>query len=365
VSSRHAQRIARTVKEARAQGLDAVVVAPSPDLTYLTGYGPEPQERPTLLVLRHDADPAMLVPELERPLALSSRVGELVELVAWSDGADPYEAAGRLLPARGRVAVGDRTWAAHLIGLQWALPGVSFAPASPVLGRLRAVKDDEELAALRRAGRGADETFRQICDVRFLGRREEEIAGQLAELLVENGHARADFTIVASGPNAASPHHEPGGRSIMPRDAVVLDFGGELGGYFSDTTRTVVAGEPPAGFGEVYDLVHEAQEAAFRAVAPGVPAQEIDRVARGIIRDGGYGERFIHRTGHGIGLEVHEPPYLVEGDETLLQAGTTFSIEPGIYLQERFGVRIEDIVVVTPEGADRLNRSTRDLQVVG
>jgi Xaa-Pro aminopeptidase len=364
VSSRHAQRIARALEEARAQGFDGVAIAPSPDLVYLTGYDLEPRERPTLLVLRHDADPAMLVPELEHPLAASSRAAALAELVAWPDGADPYEAAARLLPAKGRIALGDRTWAAHLIGLQAALPDVSFAPASPVMGRLRAVKDDEELAALRRAGRGADETFRQICDMRFLGRREEEIAAQLADLLVLNGHARADFTIVASGPNAASPHHEAGGRSILPRDAVVLDFGGELGGYFSDTSRTVVVGEAPSGFAEVYDLVHEAQEAAFRAVEPGVPAQEIDRVARRVIRDGGYGDRFIHRTGHGIGLEVHEPPYLVEGDGTPLQVGTTFSIEPGIYLEERFGVRIEDIVVVTAEGADRLNRSTRELQVV-
>jgi len=182
---------------------------------------------------------------------------------------------------------------------------------------------------------------------------------------VHNGHARADFTIVASGPNSASPHHEPTGRTMLPRDAVVLDFGGELGGYYSDTTRTVVVGEAPAGFEEVYRVVHEAQEAAFRAVRPGVEAQAIDRVARTIIDDAGYGARFIHRTGHGIGLEVHEPPYLVEGSDWVLEPGTTFSIEPGVYLEGRFGVRIEDIVTVTADGAERFNRSTRELQVVG
>jgi len=364
MKARHADRLTRAAQEAASQGYEALVVAPSPDLAYLTGYDPMPLERPTLLVLRPDRDPAMLVPELERPLAAASPAGGGVELVGWTDGVDPYAAAARLLPAQGRVAVGDRLWSAHLIGLQAVLPEVAFAPASPVIGRLRAVKDEDELAALRRAGRAADETFRQICGMTFLGRREEEIASDLAELLVHNGHARADFTIVASGPNSASPHHEPSGRTMLPRDAVVLDFGGELAGYYSDTTRTVVVGEAPRGFEEVYRVVHEAQEAAFQAVRPGVEAQSIDRVARAIIDGAGYGARFIHRTGHGIGLEVHEPPYLVEGSDWILEPGTTFSIEPGVYLEGRFGVRIEDIVAVTADGAERLNRSTRELRVV-
>ncbi len=340
------------------------MVAPSPDLVYLTGYGPPPLERLTALVIRPGSDPVMIVPELERPLAAGSRVGAGVELVGWADGADPYAAAADLLPREGRVAVGDRMWASHLLGLQAAAPACAFEPASPVIGKLRSVKDADELTALARAGRGADETFRRICDTRFEGRREEEVAADLADLLVQSGHRRADFTIVASGPNGASPHHEPGGRTIRSRDAVVLDFGGELAGYYSDTTRTVVVGEPPPGFAEVYDLVHEAQEAGFGAAGPGVAAQEVDRAARRVIADAGYGELFIHRTGHGIGLEVHEPPYIVEGNETPLRPGTTFSIEPGIYLQGRFGVRIEDIVSVTAEGAERLNRSSRDLQVV-
>jgi D-alanyl-D-alanine dipeptidase len=364
VNVRYSDRLARVAREAATQGFAGIVVAPSPDLAYLTGYDPMPLERPTLLVLRPDRGPAMLVPELERPLAAGSPVGGEIELVGWTDGVDPYEVAARLLPASGRLAVGDRLWSAHLIGLQSAVPDAAFAPASPVIGRLRARKDDDELAALRRAGRAADETFRQIRGMGFLGRREEEIAADLADLLVRNGHTRADFTIVASGPNSASPHHEPSGRTMLPRDAVVLDFGGELGGYYSDTTRTVVVGEAPAGFEEVYRVVQEAQEAAFLAVRPGVEAQTIDRVARAIIDDAGYGARFIHRTGHGIGLEVHEPPYLVEGNDWVLEPGTTFSIEPGVYLEGRFGVRIEDIVTVTADGGERLNRSTRELQVV-
>lgn len=362
--SRLRDRMSRVSKEAAAQGFDALVVAPSPDLVYLAGYDPMPLERPTLLVLRPDGGPVMLVPELERPLAAASPGGPAIELIGWTDGVDPYSEAARLLPRTGRVAVGDRLWASHVLGLQRAAPDLSLESASNVIGRLRAVKDDDELAALQRAARGADEAFREMCTMTFLGRREEEIAADLAHLLVRNGHERADFTIVASGPNSASPHHEPGGRTILPGDAVVMDFGGELGGYFSDTTRTVVVGQPPKGFDRVYEVVHAAQAAACDAVRPGVEAQQIDRAARVIIDDAGLGARFIHRTGHGIGLEVHEPPYLVEGSDWILQVGTTFSVEPGVYLEGEFGIRIEDIVVVTDDGVERLNRSTRALQVV-
>jgi len=364
VHARLADRMQRASEEASAQGFDALVLAPSPDMAYLTGYAPMLLERPTLLVLRADREPVMLVPELERALAAEAPGASTIEVVGWIDGDDPYAEAARILPGSGRIAVGDRLWAGHLLGLQRTVPDLSFEPAAPVIGHLRAVKDDDELAALRRAARGADESFRQICTMSFLGRREEEIAADLAELLVRNGHARADFTIVASGPNAASPHHEPGGRTILPHDAVVMDFGGELGGYYSDTTRTVVVGAAPPGFERIYETVRRAQTAACEAVRPGITAQEIDRVARRIIDEAGLGERFIHRTGHGIGLELHEPPYIVEGNDWILEPGTTFSVEPGVYLDGESGVRIEDIVVVTADGVDRLNRSTRELQIV-
>jgi len=360
----HLDRLARVAEVVASRELDALVVSPSPDLVYLTGYDPMPLPRPTLLVLRPDRDPAMLVPELERALAAASPVSEHLELVSWRDGSDPFEAAASLLVGAERIAVADRLWATHLLGLQRELPGAAFSPASPVLSRLRAVKDEHELGALRRAGRAADETFRQIVSMSFQGRSEEDVAHDLAELLVRNGHARADFTIVASGPNAASPHHEPGGRTILPRDAVVMDFGGELGGYLSDTSRTVVVGDSPEGFEHAYAAVQEAQSAAVEAVRPGLEAQDVDRTARTLIDAAGYGERFIHRTGHGIGLELHEPPYMVEGDRTVLEPGMTFSVEPGVYLEGRFGIRIEDIVAVTEDGVERLNRSTRELQVV-
>jgi Xaa-Pro aminopeptidase len=364
MSGPHFDRMARARRETAARELDALVIAPSPDLAYLTGYDPMPLERPTLLVLRPDRDAVLLVPALERAPAAASPVGGHLELVPWNDGDDPYEAAASLLAGAAQVAVADRLWSTHLLGLQRALPETGFTAAGPVMGRLRAVKDQHELDALRRAGRAADETYRQIVELSFQGRSEEDVAHDLAELLVRNGHARAEFTIVASGPNAASPHHEPGDRTILPRDAVVMDFGGELAGYYSDTTRTVIVVEPPDGFGPAYEAVQEAQAAAVEAVRPGIETQELDRIARSTIEAAGYRDRFIHRTGHGIGLEVHEPPYLVEGDATVLEPGMTFSVEPGVYLDGRFGIRIEDIVAVTDDGAERLNRSTRDLRVV-
>ena len=362
--SRFPNRLSRAAEAAGSVGLEALAISPSPDFAYLAGYRPPPLERLTLLVIRSGVDPILLVPELEAALARGSPVGQGAEVVAWTDGDDPYAAAASLLPHGGSVGLSGRMWASHVLRLQDAAPRLRFRPASDALDALRAVKDSEELATLRRAGSRADETFRLICAMPFEGRREREVASDIARLLVEAGHDRADFTIVASGPNGASPHHEPGTRKIDPGDGVVLDFGGEIAGYFSDTTRTVVVREPPEDFPQVYGVVREAEDAAFRAVRPGVAAEDVDRAARDVIREASFGDRFIHRTGHGIGLEVHEAPYIVKGNTAPLEAGMTFSIEPGVYLEGRFGVRIEDIVAVTDDGAERLNNSTRDLQVL-
>jgi Xaa-Pro aminopeptidase len=363
--SRYLDRMRRAADVCAGAGLDAFVVPPSPDFRYLLGYEPPALERATLLLLRRESAPVLVAPALERPLATASPGGEAIEVVAWVDGEDPYALAARLVPGSGRVAVGDRLWASHLLGLGAALPGVEFVASSEVLAGLRAVKDPEEVDALRRAGAAADAAFADIVTLPFAGRREEEIAADLARLLVEHGHARADFTIVGSGPNGASPHHDPGRRVVAAGDAVVLDFGGELDGYYSDTTRTVVVGYAPEGFGEIYEVVRRAQDTGVDAVGPGVAAQDVDRAVRAVVREAGFAERFIHRTGHGIGLEVHEPPYVIEGNGTVLEPGMTFSVEPGIYLDGRFGVRIEDVVAVTAEGVERLNRSTRELQTVG
>jgi len=364
-AQRFRERIGRAAAATGGDALDAIVVGPSADLSYLLGYEPMPLPRPTLLVVRPGRDAVLLVPLLERALAVDAGAGEIVEVSAWRDGTDPYAAAVGLLPAAGRIGLSDRIWAKHVLGLQAAAPALSWGSASGVLGRLRARKDPDEIDALRRAGAAADAAFDDIRQLPFAGRTEADVAADLRRLLVEHGHDIAEFAIVASGPNAASPHHEPGDREIRTGEPVVLDFGGSLDRYHSDTTRTVVVGEPPEGFEDVFALVHEAQEDAVQAVQPGVEIQEIDRAARRVIEGGGYGDRFIHRTGHGIGMEVHEPPYAVEGDTTTLEPGMAFSVEPGIYLEGRFGARIEDIVTVTADGVERLNRSTRDLTVVG
>jgi D-alanyl-D-alanine dipeptidase len=264
----------------------------------------------------------------------------------------------------GRYAVTDRTWAVHVLALQSVARDARFVPASRSLPPLRAVKDAGELEALARAGAAADAVFEEIVASPFAGRTEQDVAGELADLLRANAHDVVDFTIVGSGPNAASPHHEASDRRIRPGEAVVLDFGGFVEGYGSDITRTVAVGEGPEGFEEVYETVRRAQEAAMEAVGPGVPARDVDRAARDVIEDAGFGPFFIHRTGHGIGLETHEDPYIVGTNETPLREGMTFSIEPGIYLEGRFGVRIEDIVVVTADGARRFNQAPRDLRIV-
>ncbi len=340
--------------------MSAFLVTPGPDLTYLMGHSPPPLERLTLLVVAPDREPVALVPLLERPAAEASPSADVVEIVAWEDGNDPYVRAAALLP-RGRLAVTDQTWASHVLGLREAAPDAEIVPAGGAMPPLRAVKDEEELASLAKAASAADAAFATIRETPFTGRRELDVATALAEALRDHGHQSADFTIVGSGPNAASPHHEAGERAIAPGDAVVLDFGGRLDGYCSDITRTVTAGEPAdADFANVYEVVRRAQQAAFEAVGPGVPAEDVDRAARDIIAEAGYGELFVHRTGHGIGLEVHEPPYIAAGNTARLEPGMTFSIEPGVYLSGRFGVRIEDIVAVTEDGAARLNDAPRE-----
>ncbi len=321
-------------------------------------------ERLTALVLAAGRDPTLVVPRLERPEAEKAAGAPAMAMVDWLDGSDPYAATASLLDGDSRYAISDSAWALHLLGLQRAMPGSSYLSLTDGLPMLRAVKDERELALLGAAGAGADASFVDILTARFAGRTENEVAADLAALLLKHGHSQVDFTIVASGPNGANPHHGAGSRTIQPGDTVVLDFGGLRDGYGSDTSRTVSVGEPSPEVRTVYEIVRQAQQAAFEAVRPGVTCQEIDRVARRVISDAGYGEYFIHRVGHGIGLSTHEPPYLVEGEQQPLVPGMCFSIEPGIYLPGRFGVRIEDIVTVTEDGGRRLNNTTRELQTV-
>ncbi|MFC4785960.1 aminopeptidase P family protein [Nocardioides sp. MAHUQ-72] len=355
----------RVVADATDAGLDGLLITPGPDLVWLTGYQPTAiTERLTLLVLAPDQQPTLLVPTLERPDAEGAEGAPGLSIVDWGDGEDPFVRASGLIPAHAALGIADSAWAMHLLGLQAALPGSSYRSLTQSLPMLRAVKDADELSRLAAAGAAADATYEQILGVRFAGRKEIDVAADLARLLREFGHEQVDFTVVGSGPNGANPHHEAGNRTIEVGDAVVLDFGGLMHGYGSDTSRTVCVGEPPTLVREVHEVVRIAQQAGVEAVRPGVACQEIDRAARTVITDAGYGEQFIHRTGHGIGTTTHEPPYMIEGEEQPLVPGMCFSVEPGIYLAGEFGVRIEDIVTVTDSGGLRLNNTERDLRIV-
>jgi Xaa-Pro aminopeptidase len=358
-------RMDRAARQAADAGLAGLLVAPGPDLVWLTGYAPPAvTERLTLLVLAAGREPVLVVPTLEAPDAEKATGAPALALRDWTDGKDPYALTAALLDGRGRFGVSDNAWALHLLGLQQALPGTSYVSLTEALPMLRAVKDAAELERLAAAGAAADAAFEEIRNVRFSGRRESEVAADLAALLRRFGHAQVDFTIVASGPNGANPHHEAGDRRIERGDMVVLDFGGLKDGYGSDTSRTVHVGEPTEEERRVHDLVREAQEAGFRAVRPGAACQDVDRAARAVIAGAGYGAYFIHRTGHGIGVTTHEPPYMIEGEERPLVPGMCFSVEPGVYLPGRFGVRIEDIVTVTEDGGRRLNETEREMVIV-
>ncbi len=364
-----AGRIDRVRAASRAAGLDALLLTPGADLRYLTGYDALPLERLTCLVLPVDGPPALVVPALEQPRAAASPAAALpLEVVGWAETEDPYRLAAHLLrDALGRaplrVGVANRMWAEQVLRLREALPAVEQQLAGDVLRELRIVKTPDEVAALRRAGAAIDAVHEQLRSWRWVGRREREVGRDVAEAIVGAGHARVNFVIVASGPNGASPHHDTGERRIERGDVVVVDIGGTTAdGYCSDSTRTYVAGgEPPADFLGCYRVLQAAQQAAVAAVRPGVTAESIDAAARQIISEAGYGEQFVHRTGHGIGLEEHEEPWIVGGNHEQVRAGMAFSVEPGIYLPGRHGARIEDIVVVTDDGAERLNRTTREL----
>jgi len=360
-----ALRMDRAAEQADAAGLTGVLVAPGPDLVYLAGYAPVAiTERLTLLALQKGRQPAMILPSLERPDAEGAPSAGTIALTEWADGTDPFAVFAPVLDPGGTYAISDSAWALQLLGLQKALPDTHYMSMTAALPMLRAIKDAAELERLAAAGAAADACFEAILEVRFAGRKETEVAADLAKLLIDHGHSQVDFTVVGSGPNGANPHHEAGDRTIESGDMIVLDFGGLKNGYGSDTSRTIHVGDPTDEEREVYEIVRAAQQTGFEAVRPGVPCQDIDRACRRVISEAGYGEQFLHRTGHGIGVTTHEPPYMVEGEAQPLQPGMCFSIEPGIYLAGRFGVRIEDIVTVTDDGGRRLNGTTHEMQIV-
>jgi Xaa-Pro aminopeptidase len=359
-------RLARAAEAAARQDFDAILVTPGPDLRYLVGYDAVPLERLTCLVLPSSGDPVLVVPGLEELAALASPVGRIgMDIRTWSETDDPFALVASIVGTAAKVAVDNHMWAEKVLRLRAAMPAADQVLAGSAISSLRMRKDEMEVAALREAGQAIDGVHAQVPGLLRAGRTEREVGRDIAELILAAGHVSVDFVIVASGANGASPHHELSDRVLQPGDAVVVDIGGTMpSGYCSDSTRMYAVGEPPAGFMEWYRVLAEAQQAAVDAVRPGLSCEGVDAVARDRLADAGLADLFIHRTGHGIGLETHEEPYIVAGNGLALEPGMAFSIEPGFYDRGRFGARIEDIVVCTDSGAESMNHAIHDLVIV-
>jgi Xaa-Pro aminopeptidase len=354
-------------------GVDVLLLSVGADLPWLTGYEAMPLERLTMLVLPRDGDATLVVPRLEAPRVVERP--DVFSVHAWEETDDPIQVVADLVGSAPVLGVGDQTWGRFVVDLVNRLPGAAWRQATDVTGPIRARKDDAEVEALRAAAHAADVVAAQLQggEIPLVGRSEADVSADLARRLLDAGHHKVNFAIVAAGPSAASPHHEAGPRVVAAGDVVLCDFGGTMpgpdgspAGYCSDITRCVVAGgaDAPAEVAEAYAVLHEAQAAAVAAATVGVPCEQVDGVARSIIGAAGYGDRFVHRTGHGIGLDAHEDPYLVSGNGLPLAPGHAFSIEPGIYTPGGWGLRLEDIVVASEAGPDPLNLADHGLVVV-
>jgi Xaa-Pro aminopeptidase len=363
----YGDRVVKAQELLAKSDFDLMALFPSSNMLYLSGFYDEPGERILLLLLPREGNPIFLAPKLYEEQIKQESPFQDVRI--WKNSDDPMDLLQRTVadfaPADAGVLVDDRMWAKFVLMLREALPKANFSLASRVMVPLRMQKTPDEIHYLEEAGAMADKAFEEIIRFKLAGMTELAVATVLEEAMKKRGAEKIAFeTLVASGPNSTLPHHRAGRRRIEPGDVVVLDYGCRIRGYCSDITRTIVCRKPSKEIQAIYEIVERAQEKAVQAIRPGVKAEEIDGTARQEIAKAGYGERFIHRTGHGIGLDVHEEPYIAEGNELELQEGMTFSVEPGIYLPGRFGIRIEDILVVTKTGAQRMNRSTHALQVV-
>jgi Xaa-Pro aminopeptidase len=378
-AGRYRERLAAAQAGAAEAGLDALLIGVGADLRYLTGYPALPLERLTMLVIPADGPWSLVAPHLEAEPARTcppAAAGDL-PVVTWEETDDPHSLVATLVsadlerPNAGhRVAVSDDLPARHLLRLRDRLPATLLELASPILRELRIVKDADEIALLTEAAHAADRVVAQIASGRLVGRTEADVSREVRTRLIAEGHDEAHFAIVGSGPNSASPHHEASDRVIAAGEPIVLDIGGSIDGYGSDITRTlwVTGGDPDRGpdtrFAHLFDVLYAAQAAAREAIRPGIPAEAIDAAAREPIAAAGFAEAFFHRTGHGIGLEEHEDPYIVAGNREALRAEMAFSVEPGIYLDGIYGARIEDIVICAPDGRLELNEAARELYVV-
>jgi Xaa-Pro aminopeptidase len=359
-------RLSHARKAVADAGLGALLVTPGPDLRWLTGYEALPLERLTCLVLPSDGEPFLVAPGLEVPSVQASGVPGLgIEVLGWGETEDPYALIAGRVGTVTSVGLANRMWAEQVLRFRAAMPDAEQNLASAVLADLRMRKSTDEVDALRRAGQAIDRVHARMAEFLRPGISERAAGREIAAAILAEGHETVDFVIVGSGPNGASPHHEVGDRVMQTGDVVVVDIGGTTSeGYCSDCTRMYSLGEPPAEFREYFAVLHEAQLAACSHAKPGVTAESVDKAARDVIAAAGWGEEFVHRTGHGIGVETHEEPYIVEGNQTVLEPGMAFSIEPGIYLAGKHGARIEDIVVATDDGIERLNVTDRDLVVL-
>lgn len=361
-ASVYADRIERATALAAEAGLDAIIVGPGPDLQYLVGVEGDTIERLTALLIGPSLSPTIVVPRMELAKVRSTAVGELgLTVLEWVDGEDPYALVTGALGTVTRVGISDALPALHVIPVAERLD-VRLELATPVLREGRMTKDAAEIAELRRAGEAIDAVHRRVPQWLRAGRTEREVAADIAEAIVAEGHRTVEFVIVGSGPNGADPHHEVSDRVIEDGDIVVVDIGGAVpSGYNSDSTRTYAVGEPDPAAAERVAVLVSAQQAAVDAARPGTTASEVDAAARSVLAAAGLGDSFLHRTGHGIGVSVHEEPYIAPGNDLVLREGMAFSIEPGIYFPGEWGARIEDIVVVTATGCERLNTAPHEL----
>ena len=358
------RRISKVRSAMVSQSVDTVLLSVGHDLPYLTGYTAMPLERLTMLALHRGGTPLLFVPRLEAP-----RVAEmpgLFEIVPWDETVEPLDLVAAACSGSSTIAIGDQTWARFLVGLSHRLPGVRWERAVDVVGDLRMRKSSAEVEALRAAAEAVDAIAAELQSghIPLIGRTEAEVSADLSQRILARGHQKVNFAIVAAGENAASPHHHPGSRVIQPDEVVLCDFGGTMNGYCSDITRCVVTGEIPSEVADAYEVLMSAQSAGVAAGQIGVRCEEVDSTTRQIITEGGYGEYFVHRTGHGIGMEEHEDPYMVSGDVRLIEEGFAYSVEPGIYIPNTWGLRLEDIVVATAEGPLSLNQADHNLHSV-
>lgn len=364
-----ASRLERARGLMAERGVDVLLLSVGADLPYFCGYEAMPLERLTMLVVPRDGEATLVVPRMEAPRVVERP--DVFGVRPWDETEDPVAIVAGLAGGARVAAVGDHMWSRFLVELMGAMPDAAWRRGSEVTSPIRSVKTPDEVERLRAAGAAVDRIAGRLQrgEIDLVGRSEADVSAELGRQIVAEGHDRVNFAIVAAGANAASPHHEPGPRVIGPHEVVLCDFGGTMMGddgvgYCSDITRCVYTGRPPQEFVEFYDVLLEAQSAGVSAVVVGTPAQDVDRAARAIIAAAGYGRYFVHRTGHGIGTEAHEDPYIVEGNVEPLEAGNAFSVEPGIYVPGRWGARLEDIVAVSPAGADPLNRADHRLAVV-